>query len=197
MTDDLAPSRISALAAGELSAADAQKVRAELARDAGLARLYGELRAVRRSFVLFAAEADADRPALREQILTATLPRFRSLYGRRTSFWPTWLAAAAAAAVVLLAQPPPVRGALDGLAAASEGVSNLRAAASRHTDRALAELGVLRASLGVALEDRMDRLGDRLRDLERATRRRDGRARAAAGIESAPATDLPDRDTAP
>ena len=187
--------RISALAAGELDDAEAQRVRAGLSGNPERARLYGELRGVHRALGDFAAGAEEERAGLRERILASTLPRFRSLYRGRTAYWPTWLAAAAAAAVVLLVQPPPVRGALDSLAVASEGMSSLTAAASRQTSRALAELRVLRASLGVALEDRMDRLGDRLRDLERATRRRDEGIRPPAAGEAFPAA--PEGDTAP
>ena len=171
--DDRFRDLVSALAAGELDRAEAQRVRARLAEDPELARLYGEIRAVRRSLDDFAAGAATPLPGLEERILAATLPAFRSLYARRTHYWPTWLAAAAAAAMLLFFQPPLVRGALESLPRASDGVSSLRAAANRHTDRALAELGVFRASVSFALEDQMDRLEDRLRDLERATRHRD------------------------
>lgn len=177
MTDTRSKDRlrdlVSALAAGELDQAEAQRVRARLAEDPELAALYGEIRAVRRSLDDFAAGAATPPPGLEGRILAATLPSFRSLYVRRTHYWPTWLAAAAAAAMLLFFQPPLVRGALDSLPRASDGVSSLRAAANRHTDRALAEFGVLRASVSFALEDQMDQLGDRLRDLERATRHRD------------------------
>lgn len=188
---------VSALAAGELEAAEAQQVRAQLARDPELARLYGELRAVRRGLADFAAAAEVPPPELRGRILTATLPRFRALYRRRTSYWPTWLAAAAAAAALLFFQPPLVRGALDALPRAADGVSNLRAAANRQTDRALAELGVLRASVSFALEDRMDQLGDRLRDLERATRHRAELASAPPGASDPVAAETPQGGTAP
>ena len=171
-SDDRFRDLVSALAAGELDQDEAQRMRARLAEDPELARLYGEIRAVRRSLDDFAAGAETP-PDLQGRILAATLPTFRSLYVRRTHYWPTWLAAAAAAAMLLFFQPPLVRGALESLPRASDGVSNLRAAANRHTDRALAEFGVLRASVSFALEDQMDRLEDRLRDLERATRHRD------------------------
>lgn len=164
---------VSALAAGELDQAEAQRVRGRLAEDPELAQLYGEIRAVRRGLADFAAGAETPPPDLQERMLAATLPKFRSLYVRRTQYWPTWLAAAAAAALLLFFQPPLVRGALDSLPRASDGVSSLRAIANRQADRALAEFGVLRASVSFALEDQMDQLGDRLRDLERATRHRD------------------------
>ena len=172
-SDDRFRDLVSALAAGELDRAEAERVRTRLAEDPELARLYGEIRAVRRSLGDVAAGAATPPPGLEGRILAATLPAFRSLYVRRTHYWPTWLAAAAAAAMLLFFQPPLVRGALESLPRASDGVSSLRAAANRHTDRALAEFGVLRASVSFALEDRMDQLGDRLRELERATRHRD------------------------
>ena len=172
-SDDRFRDLVSALAAGELDRTEAQRVRARLAEDPELARLYGEIRAVRRSLDDFAAGAATPPRDLEGRILAATLPTFRSLYARRTHYWPTWFAAAAAAAMLLFFQPPLVRGALESLPRASDGVSSLRAAANRHTDRALAEFGVLRASVSFALEDQMDRLEDRLRDLERATRHRD------------------------
>ncbi len=172
-SDDRFRDLVSALAAGELDGTEAQRVRARLAADPELARLYGEIRAVRRGLDDFAAGAETPPPDLQGRILAATLPTFRSLYVRRTHYWPTWLAAAAAAAMLLFFQPPLVRGALESLPRATDGVSSLRAAANRHTDRALAEFGVLRASVSFALEDQMDRLEDRLRDLERATRNRD------------------------
>ena len=140
---------------------------------------------------------DRRRPDSRSRSWLRRCPRFRTLYGRRTNYWPTWLAAAAAAAALLFFQPPLVRGALEALPSASDGVTNLRAAANRQTDWALAELGVLQASLSFALEDRMDRLGDRLRDLERATRRRNEQASASAtGPDGAPIRD-PAGDIAP
>ena len=190
MTDSRSDARLrdlaSALTAGELDDAEAQEVRARLAQDPELARLYGEIRAVRRGLADFAAGAGPSPPELSGRILAATLPRFRTLYGRRANYWPTWVAAAAAAAMMLFFQPPLVRGALESLPRASEGVNSLRAAANRQTDRALAELGVLRASVSFALEDQMDRLGDRLRDLERATRHRDELASAPGSAPEPP-----------
>lgn len=196
-SDDRFRDLVSALAAGELDPAEAQRVRAQLAENPELARLYGEIRAVRRGLGDFAAGAETPPPDLQGRILAATLPTFRSLYVRRTHYWPTWLAAAAAAAMLLFFQPPLVRGALESLPRASDGVSSLRAAANRHTDRALAEFGVLRASVSFALEDQMDRLEDRLRDLERATRHRD-ELLSAPESDAAPASnDDPEGEASP
>lgn len=196
-SDDRFKDLVSALAAGELGQDEAQRVRARLAEDPELARLYGEIRAVRRSLDDFAAGAATPAPDLQGRILAATLPAFRSLYVRRTHYWPTWLAAAAAAAMLLFFQPPLVRGALESLPRASDGVSSLRAAANRHTDRALAEFGVLRASVSFALEDQMDRLEDRLRDLERATRHRDELLSAAEPYPAPASTDHRQGEVAP
>ncbi|MCY4626957.1 MAG: hypothetical protein OXE58_05220 [Acidobacteria bacterium] len=188
---------VSALAAGELDQAEAQRVRARLAENPELAQLYGEIRAVRRGLANFAAGAETPPADLQGRILAATLPKFRSLYARRTHYWPTWFAAAAAAAMLLFFQPPLVRGALDSLPRASDGVSSLRAAANRQADRALAEFGVLRASVSFALEDQMDQLGDRLRDLERATRQRDELLSESESGSDPASTDDPQGDAAP
>ena len=198
-TEAQAETQVSELAAGDLAPAEAARVRKRLARDPELANLYGEIRAVQRGLLDFAAAAGPPPVDLEGRILARTLPRFRALYGRRPNYWPTWAAAAAAAAAFLFFQPPLVRGALETLPRVSEGMTVLRAAANRQTDRAVAEFGVLRASVAFALEDRMDRLNDRLRDLERATRHRgevtDG---APNGVLTGPGSvETPRGDTAP
>ena len=167
---------LSALAAGELDEKEARLLRQELRRDPALARLYGEFCLARRALSDFAAAAEAEsgasgsRPELRERILAATLPAFRKRYRRRAVYWPTWVAAAAAILAVALVRPPPLDGALDRLFEATGGVGRLAEAATDTGKNAAAELDTLRASLGAAFDDRMDRLGDRLRDLEEATR---------------------------
>lgn len=183
MSRDFLEMRVAALAAGELSDREAQPVRREVARDPELARFYREQRRLQRALRLRPEEGVGPDPALRERILAATLPEFRRLYRRRTAFWPAWFTAAAAVLLVFMVQPPPVRGALDALPRAARGLHRLQAEASRRTDRVLAELSVFRASFGVALEDRLDRMGDRLREVERATRRRD---QAAPGHITSP-----------
>lgn len=167
---------LSALAAGELDEKEARGLRQELQRDPALARLYGEFCLARRALADCAAAAEAEsgaagsRPELRERILGATLPAFRKRYRRRAVYWPTWVAAAAAIIAVAVVRPPPLAGALDRLFESTGGVGRLAEAASDTGRSAAAELDTLRASLGAALDDRMDRLGDRLRDLEEATR---------------------------
>ena len=167
---------LSALAAGELDEKEARQLREEMGRDPELARAYGEFCLARRALSDFAAAAEAEsagsgsRPELRDRILAGTLPEFRRRYRRRAAYWPTWVAAAAAIIAVAVVRPPPLDGALDRLFAAAGGVDRLTEAATDTGSRAAAELDTLRASLGAAFDDRMDRLGDRLRDLEEATR---------------------------
>ena len=170
MTDRFTEARVAALAAGELAGSEAAAVRGELARDPSLARRYGELRGIHRALADFAAAAPPAPAGLEDRVLAATLPRFRRLYGRRTAYWPTWLAAAAALLVVGIVQPGPVSDLAASFPRASEAISGLQRAATRHTGRARQNLDVLRASMGVAFEDRMDQLGDRIRDFERVTR---------------------------
>ena len=169
---------LSALAAGELPESEARQVRERMRRDPEVAARYGEYCRARRALADFAAAAEAvpgggsGRPELRDRILTATLPAFRRRFTRRTAYWPAWLAAAAALLLVAIVRPPPVAAALDRLFGDSGRVSRLAEAAADRRGRAAAELGEMRAELGAALDDGMDRLGDRLRDFEQATRGR-------------------------
>lgn len=189
---------LSALAAGELDEKEARLLRRELQRDPALARLYGEFCLARRALADFAAAAEAEsgaagsRPELRDRILAATLPAFRKRYRRRAVYWPTWVAAAAAIVAVAVVRPPPLAGALDRLFEGAGGVGRLAEAATDTRRSAAAELDTLRASLGAAFEVRMDRLGDRLRDLEEATR-----APGRAGPEPTEPTDPAETDDDP
>ena len=173
---------LSALAAGELPEPEARRVRERMRRDPGVAARYGDYCRARRALADFAAAAEAvpgggsGRPELRDRILRATLPAFRRRFTWRAAYWPAWLAAAAALLLVAIVRPPPVAAALDRLFGDSGRVSRLAEAAADRRGRAAAELGEMRAELGAALDDGMDRLGDRLRDFEQATR---GRAPAA------------------
>ncbi len=156
--------RTAALAAGELDAEAAAEARAALADSPRLAALYGRVRDALRALDAWRRSAGDPPAELPGRIFRGTLPVFRRLYGRR-SLWPTWLTAAAAAAVLAVAQPPP----LDRI---SGRASSLLAEAGGHADRALAEWSVVRASLGVALEDGVDEVGERLQRLEEAARHR-------------------------
>ncbi len=165
--------RVAALAAGELTDEEAPTVRAELARDPRLARMYGDHRALQRALRFRPEDSQGPAADLRARILGRTLPEFRRLYRRRNPFLPAWITAAAAALALVMVHPPEALESLDAVPRVTRGLHQLRAEASRRADRVLAEFSVLRASLGVAVETRLDRMGDRLREVERATRRRD------------------------
>ncbi len=118
---------------------------------------------------------------LTELILERTRPAL--LAARRTgadleiesSFWPSFgsgLAAAAVLAAVLLFRPP------EFLAGWSRSVSqtahqgySLGVRTYHRTARWIEDLNVLRMTVGVAFENRLDRLNERLRDLEELRRR--------------------------
>lgn len=177
---------LSALAAGELPEEEARRVRERMRRDPEVASRYGDYCRARLALSDFAAAAEAAaggggaRPELRDRILAATLPAFRRRFARRAAYWPAWLAAAAALLAVAIVRPPPVAAALDRLFGDSGRVGRLAAAAADGGGRAAAELSEMRAEFGAALDDGMDRLGDRLRDFEQATR---GRSRPPAAPE--------------
>lgn len=83
-----------------------------------------------------------------------------------------WIAAAAVVAIVLFWRPPSL------LSGVSEHVSHeahraysFGVRAYHQTARWLEDLNVLRMTVGVAFEHRLDRLNERLRDLEEARRR--------------------------
>ena len=87
----------------------------------------------------------------------------------------SWLAAAAVLAMVLLFRPPEL--ALDLSTKTSRTARHVYSFAIRaydQTERWIEDLNVLRMTVGVAFEDRLDRLNERLRDLEDAGRRSDG-----------------------
>lgn len=169
---------LSALAAGELPEGEARRVRERMRREPEVASRYGDYCRARLALADFAAAAESlpggggARPELRDRVLAATLPAFRRRYVRRTAYWPAWLAAAAALLLVAVVRPPPVAAALDRLFGDAGRVSRLAEAAADRRGRAAAELGEMRAEFGAALDDGMDRLGDRLRDFEQATRGR-------------------------
>lgn len=92
-----------------------------------------------------------------------------------SSFWRSGLAAAAVLATVLLFRPP------EFLAGWSRSVSqtahqgySLGVRTYHRTSRWIEDLNVLRMTVGVAFENRLDRLNERLRDLEELRRRNGG-----------------------
>jgi hypothetical protein len=134
---------------------------------------------------LFASFQAPEPPSnLTELILERTRPAL--LAARQTaadlesdsSFWRSFgsgLAAAAVLATVLLFRPP------EFLAGWSRSVSqtahqgySLGVRTYHRTARWIEDLNVLRMTVGVAFENRLDRLNERLRDLEELRRRDDG-----------------------
>lgn len=137
---------------------------------------------VKEVVTLFASVQTPEPPAnLTELILERTRPALLS--ARETgavlesdaSFWRSagsGLAAAAVLAMVLLFRPP------EFLAGWSRSVSqtahqgySLGVRTYHRTARWLEDLNVLRMTVGVAFENRIDRLNERLRDLEEMRRR--------------------------
>jgi hypothetical protein len=91
------------------------------------------------------------------------------------SFWRTstsWLAAAAVLAAVLLWHPPHL---LEGwstrVSQTAHQAYSFGVRSYHRTERWVEELNVLRMTVAVAFENRLDRLNERLRDLEQARRK--------------------------
>ncbi len=163
--------RAGELAAGELEGEAAAEARAALGGSPRLAALYGRIREAHRALSAFRRSAGDPPDGFRERVLGNTLPVFRSLYGRR-SLLPTWLTAAAAAAVLLIVQPPPFGSAFESLDGISRRASSFLSEAGDRADRVLTEWSVIRASMGTALEDGADEVGERLQELEEVARHR-------------------------
>ncbi len=163
--------RTAALAAGELDAEAAAEARAALADSPRLGALYDGVRNALRAIAAFREDAGGPPAGIGDRVLGRTLPVFRRLYGRR-SLWPVWLSAAAAAAALVAFQPPPVPAALDELERVGQQVVSFASAAGNRADQVLAEWNVVRASMGVALEDGADEVGERIQELEEAARHR-------------------------
>ena len=85
-----------------------------------------------------------------------------------------WLAAAAVLAVVLVWRPPDfLSGMTRKVSQAAYQTYSFGVRTYEQTERWVEELNVLRMTVGVAFEDRIDRLNERLRDLEEVRRRSD------------------------
>jgi uncharacterized membrane protein len=120
---------------------------------------------------------------LTERILERTRPVLRAARSQRLeraevpSFWrsaPNWLAAAAVLVGVLVFWPDFLAGASRRVSQTAYQAYSLGVRAYYRTERWMEELNVLRMTVGVAFENRLDRLSERLRDLEEARRRTGG-----------------------
>jgi hypothetical protein len=106
------------------------------------------------------------------------------------SFWRSFgsgLAAAAVLATILIFRPPEF---LQGWSrtvsqSAHQGYS-LGVRTYHRTARWLEDLNALRMTVGVAFENRIDRLNERLRDLEELRRRNDGKEEPRSGLPASP-----------
>jgi hypothetical protein len=88
--------------------------------------------------------------------------------------WGNWAAAAAAAVfiVVLLFRPPaPLAGLSGTINQWGHRAYSFGLRAYRGSERLVDELNVLRMAVGVAFEDRLDRINERIKDLEEARRK--------------------------
>lgn len=160
---------------------------------------------VKEVVTLFAAFQTPEPPArLTELVLERTRPPLaaaRKVGGEietDASFWRSaaiGLAAAAVVAMVLLFRPPEF---LEGWSrsvsqTAHQGYS-LGVRTYHRTARWLEDLNALRMTVGVAFENRIDRLNERLRDLEEMRRRSDDDESSRSGL---PAQSLARNRTCP
>lgn len=134
-------------------------------------------------------------PELVDRLLSATarLAAKPSLGARlnwpllRAQPWGNWAAGGATAAILLLliGRPPKPLAHL-GRETSQMGHQAYSFAVRiyRDTDRLLDELNVLRMTVGVAFEDRLDRLNERLRDLEESRRKTEQQQDKRSGLGS-------------
>ncbi len=134
-------------------------------------------------------------PGLVDNILRATRPRLRrqrslplSVFpGLPLPQWSHWAFGAAAAAmlVVLFLQPP---AALSGFGSQinrwGHRAYSFGLRAYHGSERLIDELNVLRMAVGVAFEDRLDRINERLKDLEEARRKSEGPSKTSSDLVS-------------
>lgn len=122
-----------------------------------------------------------------ERLLAASRPRLANLanlsnFAERARFaaplvpnlswggWAAWGTAAALVAVLILGPSQ----ALSRLNQIGHRIYSVGLGAYRDTEGLIDELNVLRMTVGVAFEDRLDRLNQRLKDLEEARRKNNG-----------------------
>ncbi|HSF16821.1 MAG TPA: zf-HC2 domain-containing protein [Vicinamibacteria bacterium] len=132
--------------------------------------------AVREVVAALRLDLEVEPPeSLTENVLLHTSTSLRDLSGEPNYWLPpvaSWIAAAAIFAAVALWRPP------DAFFELSREVSqtahkfySFGVRTYHETDRWIEELNVLRITMGVAFEDRIDRLSEKLRDLEEARRK--------------------------
>jgi hypothetical protein len=121
-------------------------------------------------------------PDLAEKIIGTVRTKLRARRDETLSFpgfamparinWAVW-AAAAAFVVVLFLRPPVFLSALgEHVNRMGHQTYSFGLRVYQGSERLIDELNVLRMTVGVAFEDRLDRLNERLKDLEEARRKR-------------------------
>ena len=157
----------------------------------------GLAESMREVLSLFAGFEEPAPPANLENLIHArSRPALRAAREARLameaepSFWRSFgsgLAAAAVLATILIFRPPEL---LQGWSrtvsqSAHQGYS-FGVRTYHRTARWLEDLNALRMTVGVAFENRIDRLNERLRDLEELRRRNDGEEEPRSGLPANP-----------
>jgi hypothetical protein len=133
-------------------------------------------------------------PELEERILAATRKTFGvkrdeipgvpgfSLPARIN--WAVW-AAAAAFVIILFLRPPMLLSGIGGhVNRMGHQTYSFGLRVYRGSERLIDDLNVLRMTVGVAFEDRLDRLNERLKDLEEARRKQDSQPEETSTLVS-------------
>jgi hypothetical protein len=98
--------------------------------------------------------------------------------------WAVW-AAAAAFVIVLFLRPPALLSGIGGqVNRMGHQAYSFGLRVYRGSERLIDELNVLRMTVGVAFEDRLDRLNERLKDLEEARRKKNNQAEETSNLVS-------------
>jgi hypothetical protein len=124
------------------------------------------------------------RPAL------LAAPKAAAIIEAEPSFWRSFgsgLAAAAVLSAILLFRPPAFLQDLSSAVSQSAHQSySFGVRAYHRTARWIEDLNALRMTVGVAFENRLDRLNERLRDLEELRRRNEGEDEPRSGLPNPP-----------
>lgn len=134
-------------------------------------------------------------PDLVDNILRATRPSLHRLRSRSVAVfpglslpkWSNWAFGAAAAAmlVVLFLRPPAALSGVTGqINQWGHRAYSLGLRAYRGSEQLIDELNVLRVAVGVAFEDRLDQINERLKDLEEARRKSEDPAETSSDLVS-------------
>ncbi len=137
-----------------------------------------------------------------ERILTSTRPklparRFQAILfpGQPLPNWAVWAAAAAFVAFMFIRPPAFVSGLGQRANRLGHQAYSFGVRVYNGSDRLIDELNVLRMTVGVAFEDRLDRINERLKDLDEARRKTDESQGGSSHL--APRLELTQRNNEP